>query len=534
MALAHFFDKTALAAASALKGFNLEEFQSKLSAQNIGITFDDSTVQSAEGKVSLSLAANLLARLYPTVTMIPLGECAQAFCGSVETTLKRINPRIDVCGWSPARTETHLPITMCIAVGSTRTPFQAPTVYVGSDRWVLRCSSERPVASGSSTIPFAAAAAACIGVANVFRHVFSSQLSNAGPDTDITMSVLDLNPLASSPLNPETEHADIGVLYLVGAGAIGNGFIWSLSHMPGLAGEIHVIDDELVDVSNLQRYVLTTTGDEGVAKVEVAKRFPRLATAVSIVDHKMTWGGFLSKRAAPWNFETIAVALDSAADRIAVQAALPRRLLNAWTQPGDLGISRHGFLDGRACLACLYLPTGRLKNEDQIVAEAIGLGGQELAIRQLLYTGAPVGVAIIEKIATALQVPVEPLLRFADRPLREFYSNAICGGLVLRLQCERPPAVLGDAPAVRERAAGTEVPLAFQSALPGILMAAEAVGEALGIQRIEETKSVINLLRPLGQQLNMSVAKHPSGRCLCQDADLIALFRRQHVTLGGA
>jgi molybdopterin/thiamine biosynthesis adenylyltransferase len=528
MALAHFFDKTALAAASVLRGFDLEEFESKLSAQNIGIVFDDSAVRSPEGKISLSLAANLLARLYPSVTLVPLGELAHAFAGDVEDILRTINPRIDAYVVAPGAVETRSPVTMCLAVGDAKTPFQSPTVYVGSDRWIVRCSGERPVGSGRSTVPFAAAAGACIGVANIFRHVFSSQLSNAGLDGSITMSVLDLDPVASSPLNPEAERADIGVLYLVGAGAIGNGFIWALNRMAGLAAEIHVIDDEFVDVSNLQRYVLTATGDEGVAKVEIAKSAPRLATGVSIVDHKMTWGRFLSARATPWNFDTIAVALDSAAQRIAVQAALPRRLLNAWTQPGDLGVSRHGFLDGRACLACLYLPNGKVKNEDQVVAEAIGLAGQELAIRQLLYTGAPVGVAIIEKIATALRVPLEPLLRFAQRPLREFYSNAICGGLVLRLQHERS-AVQGDTSAILEGAPGTEVPLAFQSALAGILMAAESVGGALGVQRIEETKSVIDLLKPLSQQLNVPVAKHSSGRCLCQDLDLITLFKKQHL-----
>ena len=50
-----------------------------------------------------------------------------------------------------------------------------------------------------------------------------------------------------------------------------------------------------------------------------------------------------------------------------VRRLCPRRVANAWTQPGDLGVSSHDFLEG-ACVNCLYLPDGEQKNEDQIIA----------------------------------------------------------------------------------------------------------------------------------------------------------------------
>jgi hypothetical protein len=280
---------------------------------------------------------------------------------------------------------------------------------------------------------------------------------------------------------------------------------------------LHVIDRETVDSTNPQRYVLTTPADTGVSKVGVAERsFTAIGSALEVRPYALKWGHYLAGLDPPWNLDLVAVALDSAEDRIAVQAALPRRVLNAWTQAGDLGISRHDLLGDRACLACLYLPEPASRNEDQLVAEAIGLPERLMEVRTLLYTGAPVGEETIRHIAAALAVPEEPLLSYAGRPLRDFYSEAICGGVVLRLQGG------GD------RRGGTEVPMAFQSALAGVLLAVALVGEAAGLPAPVGTKVVIDLLRPLGQHLAVPVAKHPSGRCICQDQDFKAVFRRRH------
>ena len=88
--------------------------------------------------------------------------------------------------------------------------------------------------------------------------------------------------------------------------------------------------------------------------------------------------------------DCLLLALDSAYHRRSAQASLPRWIANAWTQPGDLGVSTHDFLDG-ACVYCLYLPDGTSKNEDEIIAETFGVPDRVMQIRILLYKneGAP-------------------------------------------------------------------------------------------------------------------------------------------------
>lgn len=69
-------------------------------------------------------------------------------------------------------------------------------------------------------------------------------------------------------------------------------------------------------------------------------------------------------------------------------------------------------------------------------------------------------------IANALGIDSQPLMPFADRPLRLFYSEAVRGGMLMRLGAA---------------GFGTEVPLAFQSALADALLAAAVVGDATGL-----------------------------------------------------
>jgi hypothetical protein len=180
---------------------------------------------------------------------------------------------------------------------------------------------------------------------------------------------------------------DLGEIYLVGLGAVGNGALWALARTPELSGVLHLIDHETVELSNLQRYVLTTQKDIDEPKVLLAAK--QLAgTNIEARPHQQRWGDYL--RSVPtWKFERIAVAVDNAEARQAIQAALPKWVVNAWTQPGDLGVSRHGFLGGGACLTCLYFPDEMGQHLDRIVASAIGLPEAHMEIRTLLYTNAP-------------------------------------------------------------------------------------------------------------------------------------------------
>ncbi|NUR33871.1 MAG: E2 ligase fold family C protein [Gemmatimonadaceae bacterium] len=571
MGLAPFFDKTALAAAAVLQGFNRERFRVALEAQPIALAFDDAATQSTEGRITLTLAVNLAARLYPTLGLIARGPNAAAMRPKLEAIARAVNPNIALEATIPVTSGKIEGEAVVLIVGDSvaRTFGVASTittVYIGSYGWEARVSTAHPVGSGMTILPFGAAAAACLGAANVFRHVFRAQLPNAGLDHALSVSTLSFATRLDDAANSahldddvlvDLDGTDLGEAVLVGAGAVGQGALWTLARVPGLRGTLHVVDGEAVDPSNPQRYVLAASADVGASKAALAGELmqslpepvsldgslashpltaagPLLRSvpsaersALTIVPHVARWGQFLAARPTPWRLPRVLVALDSAGDRIAVQGALPRWIANAWTQPGDLGLSWHPQFGRTACLACLYLPSSAsVANEDMLVAEAVGLRAQHMLVRHLLATGAPVDDAVIAQIAAGLGIPVEPLLPFCGRPLRAFYTEAVCGGVVLRLQSEQPQSDAhqqgdGDTPSVgqpRDRAA--MVPMAFQSVLAGVLLAAAAVAETMEIPaRAEGQKAVLDLLRPIAARLLVPVARHGSGKCLCHDSD---------------
>lgn len=502
MALASFFDKTALSAAAILQGFDRSVFAATLEAHTIGIAFDQHAASSSEGRITLELAVNLLARLYPRLAFITSDDHATNYSRTLAEQARQINPVIDF-------SDELEQVTAVIAVGDTPVPCKSPVIYVGSRGWSIYLSDNGPVGCGNTGNPFAAAAAACFGAANLFRVLFAGQLPADGGvlDSNRSLSLISFKGDAVSEDGDPLPEIDIGDTSLVGVGAIGNATLWALARLPGLVGNLNLIDPEPIDASNLQRYVLTAAGDIERSKVALGQR-AFSGTKLTVQPIASAWADYLRDR-SDWQLQNVLVAVDTFKDRQLIQGALPKWLCNAWTQPLDLGISRHARFGEQPCLACLYFDR-HTKNEDQIVAEAIGLPSELMAVRQLLYTRAPVPKEFIERIAAANAVAVADLMRFEGQPLRIFYTEAICGGLMMKL---------GGAGA----AATAETPMAFQSVLAGILLAAELTLHASNAKRSElPTTTRINLLRPLADELSVPVARKEG--CICGDADYLAAF----------
>ncbi|MBA7465453.1 E2 ligase fold family C protein [Bradyrhizobium sp. CCH5-F6] len=504
MAFANFFGRSATAASQVLANFQLEDFKARLSAHVVALSFDDAAVNSAEGRASLDLAVRLLARLYPALAAHPVGSTAGEYAARLGELARSINDQIELQdGLANA--------DIVVNVGATAVA-AADVINIGSDGWRALLSRQRPVGSGSTKNPFGAGAAACFGAANVFRRMFADQLPRGDLDDliDLSLSTYLQGAGAGSEL---PERCDLGDAYLVGLGAIGNGAVWALSRVPGLAGVLHLVDHENADLSNLQRYVLTTQDDIGRSKVKLARTM-FTQDGLKVRAHPKRWADYVHGR-SKWTFERVAVALDTAEDRIALQASLPKWIVNAWTQDVDLGVSRHNFADGGACLACLYLPTGAVKNEHERVSEELRIPDAHMEIRNLLQTDQPVSEPFVRRVATAFGVPFEELEMFVGQPVRTFYRKAVCGGLMVNL--------------TGGNSAGTAVvPMAFQSVLAGIMLAADLVKHAIGMPTAPTTATRVNLLRPLAPVLADPRAKDPSGRCICDDRDFLEAYRRKY------
>lgn len=512
MGFAPYFGKNLQAASFLLHGINPDAFKEVLSREAIGIAFDRKAAQTAEGRASLDLATRLLARLYPSLAFVPCDAVAKRYAGDLVAVATAVNPNIDV------RIDAAAQVSRCLVMGKTAPvdEARAQQFFVGSDGWLCRLSTKAPIGSGDSRNPFGAGAAACLGVANLFRATFAENLPNPRLDEDVIFSTLEMAVVPDSAANPAWTDADLEELFLVGSGAIGNGFLWSLRDIQA-RGTLHVIDGEMVDLTNLQRYVMTISGDEGSSKTQLAEKWLS-GSGLKVHPHAQHWNEFVAAR-ANWHFERVIVAVDTERARIEIQASLPRGLHNAWTQRGEVGISRHQFLGPNACMACLYVPTQPAKNLDQIVLEALRLPeGLLMEIRARLDQGRPTEREFLQLIAQEGAIPLEDLLAFEGKKLEELYHKGVCGGMVMALR-------EGE---TRRRA---EVPMAFQSAFAGVLLAADTYAELAGLRESLPTRTQINLLTtlPVFSPSDM-VPKSSHGRCVCADTDFIEAYVSRYGT----
>ena len=507
MRVANFFDRNLAAVAEILRGIDPTALQARLSKLAVAVAFDHTAATTSEGVTTLELAVDLLARFYSGLSIRPLDACAEtsSLAARLGKAASAIHPGIDL-RVKPSK------VALCLVVGSLAPSTNTPTIFLGSCGWTALLDSAEPVGSLNSGNPFGAAAAACLGVANTFRMIFSDEFANAPPDGRVELDVLH-HRLARCPTVAELPPIDLESTHLVGLGAIGRATAWTLSRAENLSGELNGVDHETIERTNLQRYVGTTQADQANARLKtrsVKKMFE--STKVAFVEHSSTWGQYLAGR-GDFRLRRVAVALDTAEGRIAVQASLPYRLLNAWTQPGDLGVSRHTFTSG-PCLACLYLPDGKVRNFSENVADALRL--PEMEIREKLHVGFRVDRAFLERVSEATGVSIDILRKFEHEPLSTFYSKAVCGTAHFNTSRGSDLGALA-------------VPMAFQSAFAGILLAVEILADSAALRSLPmQSVTKINLLKPLGSYLMEPSAKHRSRRCLCQDEAYIAAYHLKY------
>ena len=501
MSLAEHYDKAAVAASQVVAGFDADVFRDALADTAVGVAFDEQAASSFEGQAILDLTVRLLARLYPALSIRPArGHTTDTFGAQLRELALAVNPRIDFVGNAMTG----------ITVGSEAHTWER-TIYAGSDGWTGRISMVGPVSVAESRIPFGAGAAACLAASALFRLLLDP---SAPPPADTELSCADGVATISIPDPPKTGWALPDRTVLVGAGAIGQAAAWALARSP-IRGTLHISDDETVDLGNLQRYVLTTRGDVDEPKAKFAadhinERQQRDGGGLHAEPLDTNWVGALKKAGHEWDAALAAV--DSAKARRAVQVALPRWVANAWTQPGDLGVSDHDFLTG-ACLACLYLPAGSTPNEDQLVAAALGVPDLLLEIRTLLYNGAAPPAGLLTTIAARLGVDASALDRFGTRSIRDLYVEGVCGGAVLPL---RSGAVRAD----------VHVPLGHQSALAGVLLAARLVRHAAGHPATGTEVTRLDVRRDPPERPTQPAGKDPRGICICQDDDYVSTYRQ--------
>ena len=503
MTLPRFLDRVLDAAVPALGAVSRGAVSERLAGSAVGL--HAGRLRGPADEAGFSLAANLFARLYPRIHVSGPDELV----GRIRGEILLVNPYADV---PEDRGRVDATLTWGSPAGVSN------EVWVSSAGWSAYIDSAAK-ASRQPAVP-AALAAAALGAGEVFRTIFATELGPRGrraPQPG-TFDLVTLDEGASpSTTKPEL---DLEEFALVGAGAIGQAAALTLI-ASGVSGTLLAVDHEAIELSNLQRYVLAREQDIGTRKVNQLLAAAH-GSGLEIVPVACRWHAELADRQRP-----TLVALDSAEDRIGVQASLPGALYNAFTQPRDIGWSRHEAFGDQPCLACLYAPTGRRPALFEQIAASLSQHPRRVLAYVLrgLPAGLPLNgpaeplahlptpedagrwteVSLLEDIAAAAGVDVARLDAWRERPVETLYREGICGGALLKLE-------VGAAPA------DALVPLAHQSALAGVMLAAQlmiARTPALARRRPVAVEARYDVLAGLPQRLPRPRERTPG--CICSD-----------------
>jgi hypothetical protein len=519
VSLPRFLERVVDATAPLLGGLDRDAVKAKLETSSVTLLAGELT-EREPGHAGFLFAANLVARLYPRICLIGSPDLVRE--ATAEIVL--INPRADVTLSTDEKSKATLGYEVSVDNGAA--------VSVAARGWNVYVDQpiECDLDDDQAVVP-AALLAAVLGVGELFRIVFADELGHRGRSQPAPAAFNVVTLGAPRGALPTATDIPTGEFRLIGAGAIGQAAAHTLA-LAGARGTLVAIDPEKITLSNLQRYVLTRDTDVGSVKVELLRE--RLAkSSIDVIPAPTRWHAGLVNAQRP-----TLVALDSADARVGVQASLPGSIYNAWTQPADVGWSRHEDFGEEPCLACLYWPDRPVPSRHEQIAAAFGQHPLRI-LAYLVHRNIPIGLPLpaggippipglevppdaaehwlatplVDDIAAAAGIQAGALAAWRDRPLADVYQEGICGGALLHLN-------VGEAP--RE----VLVPLAHQSALAGVMLATELLIARVPELRAARRATVEGRFDVLaGPSQVMSRPRSRTTDCLCADDVFLEAYR---------
>jgi hypothetical protein len=520
MSLPAFLSRIHNAAGPLLGAIAESDLGERLESVSLALEIDERQAADPGRRAGYLLAVNLAARLYPSLAL----EGPAELLADARDLARQINP---ACEFGPARERRLVLSWRGGEPGAER-------VTLNELGWQIELDGSAP-ASEEAAAP-ASMAAAALGIGELFRALFADRLPHGrtGPDP-FSLDWLTLGDPAEAAALPAT--VDLGTVHLAGCGAIGQAAVATLGELP-VTGTLVAVDHETLDEGNLQRYLLSAAADVGASKTALIER--ALAGQRLTVEPVPTrWGA--DERSAPGR-ETVLGALDTKQGRIELQAGLPGEIFNAWTQPEDIGVSRHQAFGEDPCLACLGWPQRPRPSQSERIAAALGEG--ELRVLRYLLSATPVGRplepreilgtrrlplpedaeawaqrSLLADLVERFGLPSDQAERLAGLDIRGLYRDAVCAGMLL----ERG----GDSEAQ------VSVPLAHQSALAGIALATWLFVDrvpALAELRPPATQARYDVLRG-GDQV-WPRTRERLEVCLCADPEFLEAYGERWSTTG--
>lgn len=264
---------------------------------------------------------------------------------------------------------------LAVVYGDATAPLAGQIIFLGASDWAATLSSEGAQPWPATVWPIGAMAAAAMAAAEAFKVAMRRVADLARSEAAFSRLFA---PAASAQISlapPETPHiVELGAFDLVSGGAIANAVLFALYRLPGVAGSVNVLDDDVSALSNLNRNALLLRSAVGQDKVEDLARY----------------GLGLRITPAPVRFapgvpvgDVVLVGVDDIPSRWAVQATRPAWLGVGATAAYSVQVSAHE--PGGPCVGCLHPSAGDATGPIPTVAFVSFWSGLLLAVRLILH-----------------------------------------------------------------------------------------------------------------------------------------------------
>ncbi|HYR75730.1 MAG TPA: ThiF family adenylyltransferase [Pyrinomonadaceae bacterium] len=293
-----------------------------------------------------------------------------------------------------------------------------------------------------------------------FNRMVGPLLGKHDFPSEILVSLLDYSSTVSEEPAELTDLL-IPQATLIGCGAVGGAFVYALSLLPSVSGELEIVDPDWFTRTNLHRYLLAMPDDvvdNRVYKTQRARDVLRHHRALNVSEYRKNFSEFLDEDCDERRIPFLISAVDSHGKRRDLGRETPQEALNASTGNFTLALSTHyqAYRDQGPCLGCHYPASDAEQEHFAMIAREIGLQIGE--VQMLSNANARMTSDLLASIAVFRGQPPHSYSEFAGQPFDSFYQHGICGGI----EVETPSG-------------HAEIPLAHVSAAAGILLANEVV-----------------------------------------------------------
>lgn len=371
-------------------------------------------------------------------------------------------------------------------------------IYSLSDGWNIYINN--PSVISNNVNPIGACAAACFGVAELFKKV-SNPKGNRKIDS-LEFSLLNYStelPIENPHLPTEI---NLGEVTLVGAGAIGSAFMYTINALNSLNGTLNIVDGDKYSESNLNRYIIADNRTVGMYKTDIAESIFKTHEALTVKKYPMVYDEFIINNS---NIDTLISAVDKRVTRYNMQSDIPKLILDAATTESIIDLARIEFTKG-ACLGCLY----KIKPEDNFILINMSkyLGLDLARVKYLFESSRGLNKEDIEVISKKLD---KELSSSIDSPIDTLYAREYCGS-----------GKLTD----KETGEVVIAPISFISVLAGVFLAGELVKDRyFPLYKINNTFQINTFGRPVSQ---MHSYKNSDPKCFyCNDEVYKAVYKEK-------